>query len=157
VLLLCILSTTHAAEVYSRVATKQEILGCWELVQWPEDVKKQSNKQDPWPGTKYQWFKFYEDGHMTMMMSSHNEAHTKQELDSIMDSLPSVIKYTYYDQGVMIVTRTDIKNYGEIWNVSYCIKRRIVGKADFKPGDLVMVLKNVKKEIVYYRQLRRVN
>lgn len=146
-----------ANDFHSKIASRQQLIGYWELVQWPEAEKMRSNKLDPWPGTKYQWYGFFADGHLCTMMTTRREIHTRQELEDLFRVMPPVIQYTLRDNGVMIVTRTDVKNYGEIWNVFYCVKQRFVNGIDFLPGDILMVLKNRQNQPVYYRHLRKVN
>lgn len=135
-------------------ANKSQIIGHWELVQWPDEAKKKMNKVDPWP-SKYQWFAIYENGTMFSMMSTHPEQVNSKKLDELSRMMPSTVSYTLKND-TFLVRHSDIKNYEEVWRVNVITKRIEKNGVEFLPEDILMSLYRGKSMPVYYRHLRKI-
>lgn len=146
----------NTAEVsFARFATQEEVIGYWDLVQWPEDMKRKQ-KVNPWPATPYQYFVFYDDGHLFYKMSTEESLTTPKELDALYAMFPPTITYEMKN-GFMLVRHSNLPGYGELWGVNIITKRIVIGTIEHLPGDLVMSLDDGKGQVVYYRHLRRMN
>lgn len=148
------MKANQKSEELGRFATRDEIVGYWELVQWTDDAKSR-NRKNPWP-LPYQYFAFYKDGGMTYKMSNESSPTTQQDLDKVRKSSRANISYVLRADGMMLVTRTDMPNYKELWGVNLITKAFSGRGVDFLPGDLVMSLDDGYGQVVYRRHLRRI-
>lgn len=136
-------------------ATKQDVIGYWEMIPIPD--AEEINKVDPWP-MPYQWFSFYEDGTLATMGSSEHESKTTEDLESVFTILEdSRFTWEFEPGGFLVVTSPDISGYQEAWGVNVITEERSLGPMEVKPGDLLMTLAGGEDGgPIYFRHLRRV-
>ncbi|WP_346353088.1 hypothetical protein [Azotosporobacter soli] len=134
-------------------AKPEEIVGYWELVQWPEALKR-INKVDPWPATPYQYFVFYADGKAASIMSTLERKTTRSDLDESNKVLRGAMSYEY-KEGIMLIRNAQIPGYQEKWGVNIIEKKFQAAGVDHLPGDMLMSLEDGTGKVVYYRHLRR--
>jgi hypothetical protein len=158
-LLLAVFAVASVAQAQpGRFATKEELVGFWEMIPLPADSAKKLNKVDPWPMT-YQWFAFYEDGSFATMTSTDPMSVTAAELEKSF-ALPVMkegrFKYTFDPSGFVVVTAPDDPEYQEAWGVNLITQEFKLGDIQVEPGDILMSLAGGEDMgPVYYRHLRR--
>jgi hypothetical protein len=161
VVLLSIPAIHQAAWAQERSATRDEIVGSWEMV--PLSPARQPNViANPWPAP-CQWYRYSSSGTVFNMNESPGPCRktSSQDLDKAAANLSPVVFWKYEistatSKGVLVVTRTDVKNYVEYWNV------HVVTQAtpEFKSGDLLMYLMKIdsgKAVVSWIRHLRRIS
>ncbi len=135
-------------------ATKADLIGYWERIPYPENVRKKLNKVEPWPAPHH-WFAFYEDGHFMSYMSSNYRELTGRDLEKMFRPLPKNITYEFRD-GFVRITYSDIKGYLEIWGVNVIDETADIMGVHHEKGDIIMSLAHPQTgQPIYYRLLRR--
>lgn len=146
-----------AEEHTSRPARKDEIVGYWQLIPLPESLRLKVFPTDPWP-SPCQWFGYYNDGTLRTLDAFQGPCAelTDKKLSDAMKTVPAVISWEHYDPALVLVKRSDAKNYPETWEATMILKDFSREGSDFRSGDLVMYLRNFKeKKTLYVRHLRR--
>jgi hypothetical protein len=147
----------------TRNARASEIEGYWQLVPLPDALEPKLLRTNPWP-EQCQWFTYGNDG---IMKSIHKlrgpcELNSKEQLQKIFSTTPAVVSWSYdfsatYQKGVLIINRSDVKGYGEIWEPQIVVKPFINGEAEFREGDLILYLSDLKEhKMTWIRHLRKV-
>ena len=165
--ILAIITFGHSAlaqELVERNATREEIVGTWEIAALPETAQPKYLKNNPWPA-ECQWFSFTSSGGLKSFDKTRGPCETKQgaELKALFDAVPSVSSWQYdlspsFQKALVIVRRTDAKDYIEYWEPHYVTKSFKVGDAEVKEGDLLFYLVNMQaKKIVWIRHLQKVH
>ncbi|HEY8118136.1 MAG TPA: hypothetical protein VIE91_02740 [Methylophilaceae bacterium] len=155
-------STTNQAcaqESPYRPAKKEEIVGFWQLVPLAEARKPHEIIPDPWP-SMCQWFAYYDDGSLKTIDKLHEpcDKFSDVSLGETMKDIPSVVSWEYHAPALISVKRSDVKNYFELWEVTYVTEAFPKESPEFLPGDLILYLRNPKiNKLLYIRHLRRLN
>jgi hypothetical protein len=147
-----------------RNASEKEIEGYWELLPLPDQLEPKLLPANPWPA-QCQWFSYGHDGQMKSIdkLRGPCEAHSKAGLDEVFDLIPAVISWKYdlspvYHKGALIIGRSDVKGYGEIWEPQIVVKPFTNSGANFQAGDLLLYLADFQShKIGWIRHLRKVN
>jgi hypothetical protein len=143
------------AEGNSPVNTKEDLLGCWELVDFSAEAKRKINQVEPWPA-KYQWFCFEADGTLGSMMSNKPRSVTSAELKKSFAVLPKTLRYEVVRSGLV---KTDQDNGGQVivWLASFMGKDVAFDGKLLKQGTLTMgVYSPAKQDAVYWRYLTKI-
>ena len=136
-------------------ATKEQLIGFWEMV--PLANAKSINKVDPWP-QPYQWFGFYDDGHVVSMQATEQERYSARELEEAFSVLKSRSPTFKFQGGFLVIEYPDIPGHMEFWGLNIFAKSELVGRNEIRKGDIIMSLAGGSDGgPVYYRLLRRVN
>lgn len=155
-LLLATLSFATPATAQNRPITNaQDIVGCWERIDFSEEAQKMLNEIEPWP-VRYQWFCFEPDGRLSTMSSTTPIETTAAELRKVMDTLPRTFSYTVLPQSIM---KTEMLSGKETlyWASAFLGASRAFDQKVVEEGTLIMSLFDRKKnKPVYWRYLKRV-
>ena len=157
-------ATTVGAQPAERTATRQEIIGSWELVPVPDSLQPKIFKQNPWPAA-CQWYSYGADGTLNSFYKFRDpcEPTTAAELSSVFALFPPVVSWQYdlgpvFGNALIIVKRTDVKDYAECWEPHYVARTFTArGGVEITQGDLLLYLVNMEsKQIIWIRHLRRI-
>ena len=78
-----------------------------------------------------------------------------------MAHVPAVVSWKYdlsptYQKGVVFVSRSDVKNYSEIWEPHLVAKTFSKEGVEFREGDLILYLADMRaRKLVWIRHLRK--
>ncbi len=149
-----------AQEYTSRPATRNEVVGFWQGIALPDSLKPKVFKQDPWPAD-CQFFSLSADGNMSTFFKHPKPcpAESSRSLSEAAAMLPKVITWEHRPPSMIIVKRTDVKNYSEAWQATLVLKEFSRDGAQFLPGDLILYMRNWKEQppkTLYIRHWRRV-
>ncbi len=135
-------------------ASRPQVIGYWELVP-PHPDFAGNPKLDP-GSLPFQWFAFYESGKMVSIKTSDPfRKVTPKDLDILLrDSSNQVATFTF-SNGFLTVTESGETTSKELWGVNAIIRKAMIGKVEYLPGDLVMSLDDGGK-VAFYRHLRRI-
>ena len=161
-LLMMFVGTIGAQESQpTRNATVEEIQGNWQLLSLPSTLEPHG-EVNPWP-SDCQVFGYAPSGQLKSVDKLHEpcEALTSSQADSVFASVPSVVSWRYdmspvYHKAVIVVTRSDVNKYMEVWGPEVVTTPFTKDGVDFQKGDLLLSLANLKEhKIVWIRHLRR--
>ena len=148
----------------ARNASAKEIEGYWQLLPLPDQLEPKVLPSNPWP-SECQWFAYGSDGQMKSVdkLRGPCDSQSKAQLEQLFNSIPAVISWQYdlspvYQKGALIIKRSDVKGYGEIWEPQIVVKPFTNGGVEFQTGDLLLYLANPQShKIIWIRHLRKVN
>jgi len=161
-LLMMFVGAVGAQESQStRNATVEEIQGNWQLLPLPSTLEP-NGEIDPWP-SECQVFGYASSGQLKSVDKLHGpcEPLTSAQADRVFASVPSVVTWRYdmspvYHKAVIVVTRSDVSKYMEVWGPEVVTTPFTKDGVDFQKGDLLLSLANLKEhKIVWFRHLRR--
>ncbi len=147
----------------ARNATASEVEGFWQLVPLPDQLQPKLLPTNPWPA-QCQWFSYASDGQMKSLdkLRGPYELSSKAQLEEAFRATPAVISWRYsfsvpYQKGILVITRSDVKGYGELWEPQIVVKPFVNGGAEFQVGDLILYLSDIHAhKITWIRHLRKV-
>lgn len=147
---------------FSRNATAEEISGNWQLLSLPPELQPTST--NPWPAD-CQYFSYRTNGELKSVskLRSPCDFPTSEKLDEIVQTLPKTVSWCYdrgraNEVGLIVVTRSDVTNYVEVWNPNFVVRSFEFGTVEFRPGDLLLFLGNPKGgSDLWVRHLRRLS
>jgi len=90
------------------------------------------------------------------------ELNSRAELEEVFRTMPAVISWRYsfsipYQKGALVIGRSDVKGYGELWEPQIVIKPFANGGVEFQVGDLILYLADLQThKITWIRHLRKV-
>lgn len=155
-LLLVLLSGAACAQAQNLpVENAKDIAGCWERVDFSDEVKRMMNEIEPWP-IRYQWFCFEADGTLSTYFSSEPANLTEAQLRDLLKSLPKTFSYTVLPQSFI---KTEALSGRETlhWAAAFLGTSRAFDQKVIEKGTLIMSLFDQKKnKPVYWRYLKRV-
>jgi hypothetical protein len=148
----------------ARNASAAEIEGDWQLLPLPEELEPKVLPSNPWP-SQCQWFSYASNGQMKSFDKLRGPCGqaSRAELDKVFGAIPAVTSWQYdlspvYHKGALLIRRSDVKGYGEIWDPQIVVKPFTKGGVEFKTGDLVLYLADLQShKIVWIRHLRKVD
>ncbi|MCB5206548.1 hypothetical protein [Methylovorus mays] len=163
---LCSTLQALAQEYPYHPANKDEIVGFWRLIPVAEYRKPHQITPDPWP-SMCQWFAYYDDGSLKTIEKLREPCGnlSNASLSEAMKNTPAIISWKHsaaakltQQPSLISVTRSDVKNYLELWDVLYVTEAFPKEKPEFLPGDLILNLVDMKTgKALYIRHLRRLN
>ncbi|HAK72700.1 MAG TPA: hypothetical protein DCP36_02370 [Sporomusaceae bacterium] len=135
-------------------ASRPQLIGYWELIPHHPDYAD-NPKFNPGP-LPFQWFAFYESGKMVSIKTSDPfRKVTPKDLDILLrDSSNQAATFTF-SNGFLTITESGETTSKELWGVNAIIRKAMIGKVEYLPGDLVMSLDDGGK-VAFYRHLRRI-
>ena len=150
--MLCRADSASSQTDATRNASAKEIEGYWQLLL----------PSNPWPAA-CQWFSYGSDGEMKSIdkLRGPCASNSKAQLQEIFSAIPAVISWQYdlspvYNKGVLIIKRSDVKGYAEIWEPQIVVKPFTNGGVAFEAGDLLLYLTDLQShKIVWIRHLRK--
>jgi hypothetical protein len=154
-LLLCFFYPTFALALNPPVERAEDIIGCWERVDFSEEAQKQINEIEPWP-IRYQWFCFEPDGTLYTHGSSTYSKQTSESLHEAFKVLPKDITYTILQKGII---KTEQKSAQQtlIWGGNFMGNPVFFDGKAFEKGTFIMsIFSQEKRKNIYYRYLRRI-
>ena len=138
------------------VVRADEIIGCYELIGFSKDARKEINEIDPWP-IPYQWFCFEPDGTLYTMGSTKYEKLTSKSLHEIFKELPKDITYTILQPGI-IKTEQKSVNQNLIWGGNFMGNTVLFDQTVFEKGTFIMsIFSQEKQKNIYYRYLKKLD
>lgn len=150
-----ILSSIVCVAANVPVNSVNDVVGCYELIDFSENAKKQINKIDPWP-TRYQWFCFEQDGTMSTLASTVSQKTSEKELRKAFQNIPKDIKFFIPQKGVL-VTEQKSANQKLAWGASFMENSVSFDGKIIEKGTLVMFLVNdSENKPVYFRYLKKI-
>jgi hypothetical protein len=154
-LLICLFYPILASALNLPVERAEDIVGCWELIGFSDEAKKQINEIEPWPA-KYQWFCFEPDGTLSTLGSSEYARHTNTSLREAFKALPKDITYTVVQKGII---KTEQKSVPQtlIWGGVFMGSPVFFDGKTFEKGTFIMsIFSPEKRKNVYYRYMKKV-
>lgn len=153
-LLLCLLSPTWALALNPPVKTAEDIIGCWERIDFSEEAKKQINEIEPWP-IRYQWFCFEPDGTLCTLGASSYSKQTSKTLREAFNLLPKEITYTVLQDGIIKTEQKSVQQ-NIIWGANFMGKTVLFDGKIIESGTLFMsIFSQEKQKNIYYRYLKK--
>ncbi len=160
------INQANAQEYPYHPASKEEVVGFWQLLPIAEYRKPHEITPDPWP-SMCQWFAYYDDGTLKTIDKFREPCDKLSDasLGEAMKNTPAVISWKHSasaklsrQPSLISVTRSDVKNYLELWDTLYVTEAFPKEKPEFLPGDLILNLVDIKTgKPLYIRHLRRLS
>jgi hypothetical protein len=143
-------------------ATAQDIQGEWQLLPLPEAIQIKVLPSNPWPSA-CQFYSYGSTGDLKSVekLKGPCDVMSAAQLREAMKSVPAVVSWKYdfsvsHKKGILIVTRSDKKDYMEVWEPHIVDKAFAKGGEQFLEGDLILYLADMEsKKLVWVRHLRR--
>lgn len=138
------------------IKSLNDLVGCWERVDFSEEAKKKINEIEPWP-TRYQWFCFEQDGTLSSFMSTESKKMTPSELRELFKQIPIEFSFELLPNSII---KTEGKSAKQTIYWSSALLGNTVTFDDkvIEKGTLIMSLfDNNKKKVVYSRYLKRLS
>lgn len=161
----CIYACSVFGQVVEKNALEDDIIGRWKLIDIPVELQPKIYNKNPWPA-KCQWYAYLKTSVLKSFDQSGPDANcdtmTPQEMEKVIAEIPPVVSWRYsfspvYQKGLVIVSRSDVKGYIEIWEPHIVTEKFSKAGVDFLPGDLLLYFfDSNKKQIAWIRHLRRV-
>jgi hypothetical protein len=144
-----------------RNATAEEIQGNWQLLPLPMSLEPVGSS-NPWP-SECQLFGYSPNGALKSVdkLRGPCEPVTSAQADKVFAAVPQIVTWRYdmspvYHKAVIVVTRSDVNHYMEVWEPQIVTQPFSKDAVDFKQGDLILYLANLQDhKIVWLRHLRR--
>jgi hypothetical protein len=145
----------------ARNATAAEIQGNWQLLPLPTTLEP-SGSSNLWP-SECQLFGYSPTGELKSAdrLRGPCEPITSSQADHLFAAIPHVVSWRYdmspvYHRAVIVVTRSDVSHYMEVWDPEIVTTAFSRDGVDFEQGDLILYLANLHDhKIVWVRHLRR--
>ena len=154
-LLMCFVYPSFALALNAPVERAEDIIGCWERVDFSEEAQKQINEVEPWP-IRYQWFCFEPDGTMYTYGSSTYSKQTSESLHEAFKALPKDITYTILQKGIV---KTEQKSAQQtlIWGANFMGNSVLFDGKVLEKGTFFMsIFSQERRKNVYYRYLKKI-
>ncbi len=155
-LLLSLVSNASYAQTQNKpITSAEEIFGCWERIDFSDEVKKMMNEIEPWP-VRYQWFCFEPDGTLSTYMSSSPNVVTAEQLRESFKLLRKSFTYSVLPRSII---KTEAVSGLETlhWFAAFLGTTRAFDQKVIEKGTLIMSLFDVEKnKPVYWRYLKRI-
>lgn len=154
--LLAMVSTSVLAQ-NSPVTNASEVIGCWERIDFSEEVKKKINEIEPWPA-RYQWYCFGSDGVLQSLHSSHAQTISSNDLKEAFAQLKDRSEFTWKILPNSFIQTTG-KNGKEniFWASGFMGQTYNFDQKVIEKGTLIMsIFDQAKNRPVYYRYLKRI-
>jgi len=154
--LFCLLPALASCAKNTPIASNQEIVGCWERINFSEAANKQLNEAEPWP-MPYQWFCFEPDGTLYSLMTSNYSKQTSASLREAFLAIPKDVTYTLPQKGILITEQKSAQQR-LVWAAYFTGKKSEFDGKVIEKGTLFMALySEKKKKNVYVRYLKKVS
>jgi hypothetical protein len=160
-----LLSCTFAfaqSETIERNATAEEIQGEWQLLLLPDALQLKLLPANPWP-SECQFYSYDRNGNLKSIekLKAPCDVMSAAQLRDTMTHVPAVVSWKYelspaYHKGVILVSRSDVSGYSELWEPHIVAKAFSKDGVEFREGDLILYLADMKAhQLVWIRHLRK--
>jgi hypothetical protein len=145
-------------------ATAADIQGEWQLLPMPDAMQFKVLPFNPWP-SECQYFSYAQTGDLKSVekLKAPCNVMTSAQLREKVKNVPAVASWKYdfsasHQKGILIVTRSDKKDYMEVWEPHIVDKAFAKGGEQFLAGDLILYLADMEsKQLVWMRHLRKLS
>lgn len=144
-----------AAAQNTPITNAKDVVGCWQRIEFSEQIRKKINEIEPWPA-QHQWYCFEADGSLQSLHSNYAQTPNANELRKAFSQLPNEFTWQLLPNSMI---KTEGKNGREslIWAAAFLGKSVIFDEKVIEKGALIMSLYDqTKRRGVYYRYLQRV-
>ncbi|MDH5766154.1 MAG: hypothetical protein OEZ38_09070 [Gammaproteobacteria bacterium] len=155
----CVFYSSSILALNPPVEDINDVIGCWERVDFSKAAQKKINEIEPWP-IRYQWYCFEPDGYLYTYGSTKYTTQTSESLRDLFKALTKDIKYTIPHKGI-IRTDQNIPNSTSkqslAWGANSMGDTVLFNGKTLSKGTLIMSLYSKEKQKnIYYRYLVRV-
>jgi len=152
------------AETGEKNATAKDIQGEWQLLPLPDAMQIKMLQSNPWP-SECQYYSYGGTGDLRSIekLKGPCDVMSAAQLREAIKSVPAVVSWKYdfsasYQKGILIITRSDKKDYMEVWEPHIVDKAFAKGGEQFLEGDLILYLADMEsKQLVWVRHLRKLS
>ena len=152
------------ADTGERNATAADIQGEWQLLPMPDAMQFKVLPFNPWP-SECQYFSYAPTGDLKSIekLKAPCDVMTAAQLRETVRNVVVVASWKYdfsasHQKGILIVTRSDKKDYMEVWEPHIVDKAFAKGGEQFLAGDLILYLADMEsKQLVWVRHLRKLS
>jgi len=145
-------------------AAAADIQGEWQLLPMPDAMQFKALPFNPWP-SECQYFSYAPTGDLKSIekLKAPCAVMTAAQLRETVKNVPAVASWKYdfsasHQKGILIVTRSDKKDYMEVWEPHIVDKAFAKGGEQFLAGDLILYLADMEsKQLVWVRHLRKLS
>ena len=145
-------------------ATAEDIQGEWQLLPMPDAMQIKILPFNPWPSA-CQYFSYTQTGNLKSIekVKAPCDVMSAAQLRKALKNVPAVASWKYdfstsHKKGILIVTRSDKKDYMEVWEPHIVDKAFAKGGEQFLAGDLILYLADMEsKQLVWVRHLRKLS
>jgi hypothetical protein len=163
-LLLGCVSAFAQADTGERNALPEDIQGEWQLLPLPDTMQIKLLPSNPWP-SECQYYSYARTGDLKSIekLKAPCDVMSAAQLRETVRKVPAVISWKYdfstsYLKGILIITRSDKKDYMEVWEPHIVDKAFTKDGVEFREGDLILYLADMEsKKLVWVRHLRKLS
>jgi hypothetical protein len=145
-------------------ATAEDIQGEWQLLPLPDAMQFKLLPSNPWP-SECQYYSYAKTGDLksSEKLKGPCDVMSAAQLRETTKKVPAVASWKYdfstsHHKGILIVTRSDKKDYMEVWEPHVVDKAFAKGGEQFLEGDLILYLADMEsKQLVWVRHLRKLS
>lgn len=145
-------------------ATAKDIQGEWQLLPMPDAMQFKVLPFNPWP-SECQYFSYTQKGDLKSIekLKAPCDVMSAAQLRETVKNVPAVVSWKYdfsvsHQKGILIITRSDKKDYMEVWEPHVVDKAFAKGGEQFLEGDLILYLADMEsKQLVWVRHLRKLS
>jgi len=152
--------STFASALNPPIKTPEDIIGCWERINFSKDAQDKINEIEPWPG-RYQWFCFDADGNFSSMASTRPQNVTSKSLQEAFAILPKETKYTIIQRGIVKTVQIFQNSTSKQiihWGANFLGRSVFFDNKTIKKGTLIMSIYDPEKQKnVYHRYMIKIS
>ena len=168
ILAMCLLFgcvSVHAqTDTGEKNATADDIQGEWQLLPLPGAMQIKLLRSNPWP-SECQYYSYARTGELKSVEKPKApcDVMSAAQLRETVTKVPAVVSWKYdfsvsHQKGILIITRSDKKDYMEVWEPHVVDKAFAKGGEEFREGDLILYLADMEsKQLVWVRHLRKLS
>ena len=152
------------ADTGEKNATAEDIQGEWQLLPLPDAMQLTILSSNPWP-SECQYYSYARTGELKSIekLKAPCDVMSAAQLRETVKNVPAVVSWKYdfsasHQKGILIVIRSDKKDYMEVWEPHIVDKAFAKGGEQFLEGDLILYLADMEsKQLVWVRHLRKLS
>ena len=158
------MSVFAQADTGEKNATAEDIQGEWQLLPLPDAMQIKVLQSNPWP-SECQYYSYARTGDLKSIekLKAPCAVMSAAQLRETVKNVPAVVSWKYdfsvsHQKGILIITRSDRKDYMEVWEPYVVDKAFAKGGEQFLAGDLILYLADMEsKQLVWVRHLRKLS
>jgi hypothetical protein len=132
------------------------------LLPLPDALQLKLLPANPWP-SECQYFSYARTGDLKSIekLKGPCDEISAAQLRETVTHVPAVVSWKYdlsptYQKGVILISRSDVKGYSEVWEPHIVAKAFAKEGVEFREGDLILYLADMKAhKLVWIRHLRK--
>ena len=152
-----VLSPAKTTSEYSRLCEKSDIIGFWKVIKWTPYFHIPAKDWNKPAFMKFQWYLFYDNGTIKTLFAQ--KEFTNAEVEKKLKDPKSPLLFKFENRGFLRITSSEEKSLNEHWRCAL-VTRDISEKSmniNIEKGDILMTLLSKNDDVLYVRQLRRVD